>query len=115
MLAPYTRPGANPFLVDIAADLGRPISLRLSDKSCVELPLSLDLDQAQARLQQLGNSRKVCVCVCVGGGYGETEGGINKTSGWEALGPSSYLLGIWLFMLPEHTHGVRLAFPLPRP
>ena len=65
MLAPYTRPGANPFLVDIAADLGRPISLRLSDKSCVELPLSLDLDQAQARLQQLANSRKVCVCVCV--------------------------------------------------
>jgi hypothetical protein len=113
MLAPYTRPGANPFLVDIAADLGRPSRLWLSDKSCVELPLSLDLDQAQARLQQLANSRKVCVCV--GGGYGETEGGTNKTSGWEALGPSSYLLGIGLYMLPEHTHGVRLAFPLPRP
>lgn len=49
-LQPYINPGCEPFLVDLAADLGRNITLRLSDKSCVELPVSLDLDAA---LQQL--------------------------------------------------------------
>jgi hypothetical protein len=51
-LVPYITPGCQPHLVDLAADLGRNIQLYLSDKSCVELPVSLDLDAALQRLQQ---------------------------------------------------------------
>jgi hypothetical protein len=67
MLGPYTQPGANPFLTDIAADLGRPVRLWLSDKSCVELPISLDLDAALNRLHELASGRKVGVWE--GGGH----------------------------------------------
>lgn len=48
--------GAEPFLVDLAADTGRNITLRLSDKSCVELPISLDLDAALQKLAAVCSS-----------------------------------------------------------
>ena len=56
-LQPYIAAGAEPYLVDLAADLGRNITLRLSDKSCVELPLGLDLTAALEQLESACSDR----------------------------------------------------------
>lgn len=48
----YLAHGAQPCLVDIAADVGRPVVLRLSDKSNVTLPGSMDMTAGLTALQR---------------------------------------------------------------
>lgn len=58
-LAPYVSPAAGqPYLVDLAADLGRPVNLRLSDRSCVELDCNLNINAALGRLSNAVGRRQ---------------------------------------------------------
>lgn len=58
-LAPYVSPApGQPYLVDLAADLGRPVNLRLSDRSCVELDCNLNINAALGRLSNAVGRRQ---------------------------------------------------------